>query len=105
LSESAINFISQDSYEKSLILLQKGIIVCTKYNISLNSSNNVGTDLSRVEPEGLIRVSPDPPQYGDVLSKVMNNLAILTNCRLGILEECALCLEGCLVSLSSEYLQ
>jgi hypothetical protein len=104
LNESAINFISQDSYEKSLILLQKGMSLSSLS--FLCSANYVGTDPSRAKPQRLVCVSADSPQHGYVLLKVNPSLLFPSSYhRLGILEECALCLEGCLVSLNSDYLQ
>jgi hypothetical protein len=68
LNESAVNFIQQDSFEKALILLQKGIIEF--YSIKIYSSNYVGVNLSRPEPKRPICFFVNTTQYGNVLPKV-----------------------------------
>lgn len=80
LNESAINFISQESYEKALILLQKAQTMLEQIQADQN------------------------PKDSFVFLLTLHNMAMCYQ-KLGILEDCAICLEACLANLSSQYLQ
>jgi tetratricopeptide (TPR) repeat protein len=80
LNESALNFISQEQYEKALILLQKA-----------------QTMLDQIQAEKI-----ECDQFIFLLT--LHNMAMCYQ-KLGILEECSICLEACIDHLDSDYLQ
>ena len=79
LNESAINFISQESFEKALILLQKAQTMLEQISAEKNHHDKF------------------------VFLLTMHNMALCYQ-KLGVLDECASCLERCLNYLGSEYI-
>eukprot|EP00347_Sterkiella_histriomuscorum_P024065 403332423 len=80
LNESAINFISQESYEKALILLQKAQTMLDQIQADQNPKDQL------------------------IFLLTIHNMALCYQ-KLGILEECAVCLETCLQTLQQPYIQ
>jgi tetratricopeptide (TPR) repeat protein len=80
LNESALNFISQEQYEKALILLQKA-----------------QTMLDQIQSHKI-----DHDKF--IFMLTLHNMAMCYQ-KLGILEECSICLEACLEHLESDYMQ
>lgn len=78
LTESALAFISRDSYEKALLLLQKAHGVLDVVDITASKRDQM------------------------IAIEIFYNMAMCYQ-KLSQLEECALCLETCLDHLSSEF--
>ena len=77
LNESAINFISQESFEKGLILLQKAQTMLEQIQASKNQHDKF------------------------IFLLTLHNMALCYQ-KLGVLDECASCLEKCLEHLNQE---
>ena len=80
LNESALVYIQKEQFENALLLLQKAHGVLDVVDIS-NSSRDKYVSL-----------------------QIFYNMAMCYQ-KLGILEECSICLEACIEHLESDYLQ
>ena len=79
INDSAINFITRESYEKALILLQKAQAILEQIRLEKN------------------------PKDRYIVLVTLHNMAMCYQ-KIGALEECAICLEGCLININSQFL-
>ena len=78
LNDSAIHFISKEQYDRALSLLQKAQTLLDRLMFQRNAMDRF------------------------LIQCTMHNMALCYQ-KLGVLDECASCLEQCLVYLSSEF--